>query len=160
MAAKPETKAKTEKATKPEDKAAPKAKATGTAKAAAPMADGKVQSTRAEAKEAKAEKKHHHAHVERKDCKCEVKGCKREYRAKGYCGTHYKKWRQGEYGHRRYTACSSTTCNKPQNKNRHGYCEEHYQSYFVKGVAVAKEEAPAKPAKAEAAKTDDKTAAA
>ena len=105
--------------------------------------------------DAKVEKKHHHKHVERKDRHCEVKSCKREYRAKGYCNAHYKKWRQGEYGHRRYTSCATSACNKAQGKNRHGYCEDHYQSYYVKGVAVAKEvAAPAAP------KKEEKTAAA
>jgi len=26
---------------------------------------------------------------------CQVKGCKRPYRAKGYCNVHYKQWRKG-----------------------------------------------------------------
>jgi len=33
---------------------------------------------------------------------CKIKGCKRTYRAKGYCTAHYKKWRNGEYGRARY----------------------------------------------------------
>ena len=33
--------------------------------------------------------------------KCTVEGCKRPYRAKGYCVTHYKLWRRGELeGHK------------------------------------------------------------
>ncbi len=137
MAAKPETKAKAEKpaaATKETKEKAPvKTKTAVKAKADA------VGDTVNSREDAKTEKKHHHTHVERKDRHCEVKSCKREYRAKGYCNAHYKKWRQGEYGHRRYTSCSTASCNKPQNKNRHGYCEDHYQSYYVKGMAVAKE---------------------
>jgi hypothetical protein len=32
---------------------------------------------------------------------CSVAGCKRGYRAKGYCFFHYKKWRHGELPHAR-----------------------------------------------------------
>lgn len=28
--------------------------------------------------------------------KCTVEGCKRTYRAKGYCNVHFHKWRKGE----------------------------------------------------------------
>ena len=152
MAAKPETKAKAEKpAAETKDV---KAKAPKAAKAKEAKADavGDTVNSREDAKT--AEKKHHHVHVERKNRHCEVKNCKREYRAKGYCNSHYKKWRQGEYGHRRYTSCGASSCNKPQHMNRHGYCEEHYQSYYVKGQAIAKEVA------AEAPKKEEKTAAA
>lgn len=69
---------------------------------------------------------------------CQINGCKREYRAKGYCGVHYKKWRQGEYGKARYTACSDLGCFRPQALNRFGYCEEHFQNYYVKGMAAPK----------------------
>jgi len=45
---------------------------------------------------------------------------------------------------------------KPMAMNRHGYCEEHFQNYYVKGIAVSKVAAPdAKPA----AKPDEKAAA-
>lgn len=141
MATKPEAK---EKTTEKKDKAATAEKAPKkTAKAAAEGSD----TVKAERNKPKEVKKHHHKHLERSEQHCEVKGCKRAYRAKGYCNAHYRKWRQGEYGHRRYTACSSSSCFKPQAKNRHGYCEEHYQSYYVKGMAVAKPVEEAKPAK-------------
>ncbi len=32
----------------------------------------------------------------RSERSCSVKGCKRPYRAKGYCNVHYKKWRKGQ----------------------------------------------------------------
>ena len=151
MATKPEAKEKTtEKKAKAETaEKAPKK----TAKAAAEGTDT-VKSERNKTKEVKAEKKHHHKHLERSEQHCEVKGCKREYRAKGYCNTHYRQWRQGAFGHRRYTACSSTSCFKPMGKNRHGFCEEHYQSYYVKGMAVAKPAEEAKPAKPAAAQKE------
>lgn len=57
--------------------------------------------------------------------KCAVEGCKRPYRAKGYCVTHYKKWRRGEMeGHKaRYKLCSKEGCKKPT--GRYGLCDEH-----------------------------------
>lgn len=77
---------------------------------------------------------------------CKVASCKREYKAKGYCKAHYKKWRQGAFGLARYKTCGSLECRKPMLMNRHGYCEDHYQSYYVKGVAVAKAAPAEKPA--------------
>jgi hypothetical protein len=57
--------------------------------------------------------------------KCTVANCKRPYRAKGYCVTHYKLWRRGEVeGHKtRYKLCSKEACKKPA--GRHGLCDEH-----------------------------------
>ena len=57
--------------------------------------------------------------------KCSVEGCKRPYRAKGYCVTHYKRWRRGEVeGHKaRYNTCSKEGCRKAAGKN--GMCDEH-----------------------------------
>lgn len=77
---------------------------------------------------------------------CKVKGCKREYRAKGYCKAHYKKWRHGELGKKRFKACKDASCFKPMAMNRHGFCENHFQNYYVKGIAQAKAPAPEKPA--------------
>lgn len=77
---------------------------------------------------------------------CEIQNCKREYRAKGYCGVHYRKWRHGEYGKTRYKICSDRNCHAPCVINRHGLCEEHFQNYYVKGIEQAKAPAPEKPA--------------
>ena len=54
---------------------------------------------------------------------CTVEGCKRPYRAKGYCYFHFKKWRQGELPHSRYRTCSKAECR--QKVVRHGLCEKH-----------------------------------
>lgn len=56
---------------------------------------------------------------------CQIKDCKRPYRAKGYCVTHYQNWRRGEIeGHRaRYNICSKEGCRKPT--ERGGLCAEH-----------------------------------
>lgn len=83
---------------------------------------------------------------------CKIKGCKREYRSKGYCVAHYRKWRNGQYGIARYKTCNSNDCRKPMTLNRHGLCEDHYQKLYVKGEKVAAAAPEAKPA--------DKTAAA
>ena len=77
--------------------------------------------------------------------RCRIKSCKKEYRAKGYCQSHYKKWRRGEYGLARYKICKDGDCRQPMAMNRHGYCEEHFQNYYVKGIEVQKVAAPAKP---------------
>ena len=44
------------------------------------------------------------------DNHCGVEGCKRPYRAKGWCYFHFKKWRQGELPHSRYRTCSKAEC--------------------------------------------------
>ena len=84
--------------------------------------------------------------------KCKVGSCKRTYRAKGYCKAHYKKWRHGEYGKKRYKTCSEHDCRKPMATGRFGYCEDHFQNYYVKGIT--------KPVAAPEPETAPKTAAA
>jgi hypothetical protein len=32
----------------------------------------------------------------RREKSCQIKGCKRPYKAKGYCNVHYKQWRRGK----------------------------------------------------------------
>jgi len=56
---------------------------------------------------------------------CTVEGCKRPYRAKGYCFFHYQHWRKGELGHARYDSCNHEKCTKPQHKA--GLCETHWK---------------------------------
>ena len=85
---------------------------------------------------------------------CSVKACKRTYRAKGYCNSHYRDWRNGKFGIARYKTCKDTDCRKPIRMNGHGYCETHFQNYYVKGVEVVKAPAAAKPAAAPAAKEE------
>jgi hypothetical protein len=58
---------------------------------------------------------------------CTVEGCKRGYRAKGYCFFHYKKWRAGELPHGRYDTCSNTDCRK--RVSQHAMCEEHFKAW-------------------------------
>jgi hypothetical protein len=77
--------------------------------------------------------------------KCSIEGCKRPYRAKSFCVTHYKLWRRGELeGHKpRYKTCSKEGCRKPVTK--HGLCEEHGRAGAEAGgeAAAAPEAAPA-----------------
>ena len=61
----------------------------------------------------------------RVDAHCSIDGCKRPYRAKTYCVTHYKAWRRGEMeGHTaRYKICTKEGCKKPRAKG--SLCEAH-----------------------------------
>ncbi len=127
-------------------------------KPAAKAAEGakKQEESKEKAKTVKAaepEKKHvaHHASSKsREEQSCKIKKCKRSYKAKGYCVAHYKQWRNGKFGLSRYKTCGQMDCRKPMTKNRHGYCEDHFQAIYVKGTMSAaaapekkKEEAPA-----------------
>jgi len=70
--------------------------------------------------------------------KCRVKGCKRPYRAKGYCNVHYGKWRRGEMPKPRYKTCNYNAKKRKRGEKkeclkpvfRHGLCEEHYKAYL------------------------------
>ena len=66
---------------------------------------------------------------------CGVEGCKRAYRAKGYCYFHYQKWRRGELGHSRYTPCTAEKCTRRPFKER--LCEQHYNEKHGKKEGAA-----------------------
>ncbi len=55
------------------------------------------------------------------------KDCKRPYRAKGMCVTHYKLWRRNELeGHKgRYKICTKEGCRKPRAGAFGSFCVEH-----------------------------------
>jgi hypothetical protein len=82
---------------------------------------------------------------------CSVKGCKRPHRAKGYCNTHFKKWRAGEMeGHKpRYKTCKEENCKKPMFKK--GICEQHYGALMASKKGQPAEAAAAPAAAAPAA---------
>lgn len=82
---------------------------------------------------------------------CRMKGCKRPYRAKGYCVVHYQKWRRGEIeGARpRYRICREEKCRKPTHKA--GLCEAHYSAWSASKKVVAPAEAQASVPAAEGA---------
>jgi hypothetical protein len=75
------------------------------------------------------------ARPHRSEMKCSVAGCKRPYRAKGYCVVHYQKWRRGELAHPRYNTCSGEGCRKPATQG--GMCAEHWAAAHQKGAASA-----------------------
>ena len=85
---------------------------------------------------------------------CKMASCKREYRAKGYCATHYRMWRQGKFGRARFKTCKDFGCVRPMGMNRHGFCEEHFTNYYVKGMEQSKIPTVEKPA----AKVEEKVA--
>jgi hypothetical protein len=138
MGKNPAEKAKLKKNTEAaEGKKEAKAKGQGGDTGPAKKEDKAEAKAAAEAKQVHRHK-HHATTPARSARKCKMKGCKRSYKAKGYCKTHYRKWRHGEYGHARYKTCKDMGCMKPMAKNRHGYCEDHFQNYYVKGMEVAK----------------------
>lgn len=108
----------------------------------------KQEESKEKARPAKAEPEKRHAHhassKSREEQSCQIKKCKRSYKAKGYCVAHYKQWRNGKFGIARYKTCGQMDCRKPMGMNRHGYCEDHYQGIYVKGTVTAAAEAPAK----------------
>jgi hypothetical protein len=55
--------------------------------------------------------------------RCQIAKCKRPYRAKGYCVTHFKEWRRGKLPKAHYRRCKKEGCNKPM--LRRGLCAEH-----------------------------------
>lgn len=75
--------------------------------------------------------------------KCKTEGCKRAYRAKGYCGVHYREWRHGKLAHPRYNTCSQEECHKKVVK--HGLCEEHLKAKYPKLFPKVEEPAAAAP---------------
>lgn len=76
------------------------------------------------------------------ESKCLIEGCKKPYRAKGYCNIHYKKWRSGELPKPRYKTCLQEGCRKKRYESS-SLCEEHLKA------KLGKPEAPAAPAKTE-----------
>jgi hypothetical protein len=61
--------------------------------------------------------------TEPEKARCSVEKCKRPYRAKGYCVTHYKEWRRGKLEKPRYRRCKKEGCNKPMVAR--GLCADH-----------------------------------
>jgi hypothetical protein len=76
---------------------------------------------------------------------CAIAGCKRAYRAKGFCFFHYKKWRDGEMESKpaRYKTCSKPDCKKKV--AGHGLCQAHFDAWTAsrKKNQVKAETAPA-----------------
>jgi hypothetical protein len=64
-----------------------------------------------------------HTTPSRANKKCSKEGCKRPYRAKGYCNVHYGQWRHGALPKGRYKICTKEACRKPRAKG--SLCAEH-----------------------------------
>jgi hypothetical protein len=76
--------------------------------------------------------------------KCKVEGCKRPYRAKGYCVTHYKKWRRGEMGDARFRRCFAKECKEKEAAR--GLCQKHLDEKYGGKKTAVPEAVPAAPA--------------
>ena len=76
---------------------------------------------------------------------CKIQGCKRAFRAKGFCFFHHAKWRRGELEAvpRRWKGCSKEECKKKV--FQHGLCQEHFDAWKKsrKGAKQVAAEAPA-----------------
>ena len=74
---------------------------------------------------------------------CQVEGCKGAYRAKGYCNSHYRKWRDGQFGKDRYKLCSKPECKKRVAAK--GMCDTHHTEWLAarSGKTAAAPAAPA-----------------
>lgn len=76
---------------------------------------------------------------------CQVEGCKRPYRAKGYCQIHFRKWRQGGLTKKpRYKTCGEENCHKPL--HRFGWCQSHFDTHMGSKIEQPKAEVAAKEA--------------
>ncbi len=70
-------------------------------------------------------------------------GCKRAYRAKGFCFFHYKKWRRGEIEKKppRYDTCNKEACKKKV--AAHGLCQVHFDAWKASRQSAKLAAAPA-----------------
>jgi len=67
---------------------------------------------------------------------CKMKDCKRPYRAKGYCTTHYQEWRKGSLPKAHYLTCHHGVKKLKRGEKKEclkrvfqaGLCEEHYKA--------------------------------
>ena len=82
----------------------------------------------------KTEEKHTHLKGQARKRACQVKGCKSEYRAKGYCDRHYRLWKKGDFGDMRYEECSKENCHKPMKQA--GLCETHWTEKYKPAAAA------------------------
>lgn len=74
---------------------------------------------------------------------CKIQGCKRPYKAKGYCNVHYQRWRKGDLTKTRYKTCHFGVNKLHRNEKKEclkpvfsrGLCEEHFNAEFGKKQA-------------------------
>lgn len=65
---------------------------------------------------------------------CSIDGCSRQHKARGWCGTHYRRWSQHgdpllvkQEWTKKGTPCSHAGCGRPRHGGARGYCHLHYQ---------------------------------
>ena len=76
---------------------------------------------------------------------CVVESCKNKHRAKGYCGKHYKQWRNNRLG-KTETKDGLQGCRIANCQNKHeaiGFCSKHYKRFrrgtlTIEGQSVKK----------------------
>lgn len=75
------------------------------------------------------------------DRACSVKGCIRPYRARGFCATHWARWRKtGDPGaNENLPRCATEVrlCEVPGCENPHlsrGWCAKHYMRWYTTGT--------------------------
>lgn len=69
---------------------------------------------------------------------CSIEGCERPSRKRGWCSTHYTRWRRhGDptVTHRGENACSVEGCARPYRCS--GYCDLHYRRWLNNGDPLA-----------------------
>ena len=66
---------------------------------------------------------------------CKFEGCVVAVIGKGYCASHYKRWRKGLLPKARYKICSSEGCRKPRAVR--AKCEEHSKTKPAAGEVGA-----------------------
>lgn len=65
---------------------------------------------------------------------CSIPGCERPHEARGWCNTHYERWRQhGTTDLLRPVYCSVSGCDR--HPHGHGLCERHYRQRERRGWA-------------------------
>ena len=65
-----------------------------------------------------------------KEGTCKAENCDKGVHAKGYCTSHYAKWKKGKMPKPRRKSCNTDGCHKPQ--DRRGLCSEHFAKEFTK----------------------------
>ena len=65
---------------------------------------------------------------------CKAESCDKTVRAKGYCDSHYRRWRKGKMGKPRHRSCNEASCGKVA--VRRGLCPEHFGKHHGKAAAA------------------------
>ncbi len=66
---------------------------------------------------------------------CKAESCEKDVRAKGYCDSHYRKWRKGLMAKPRHKSCTEKGCGKA--RARQGLCQDHFTKQHTKAAPEA-----------------------